>query len=230
MHIASAHAHVDAGYAPTPAPLVPATPSSPASRGTLTWPPSPWSMPRSGAPLMTSPTPIPVPTVTYAHDERSYPSARAAMNSASAGALTSVSNASGKLSGRFSPRRSGPKMSVSRHPGLGVVVMYPYRGDVWRCRSIGPKLATPSVSNSRAASHATTCASTASGRSPVANDARSTTRVGSPAAIATTHVVPPASTPAYRTSRTMGNFASAGILLERMHHKRAHRVHVTYVV
>ena len=71
---------------------------------------------------------MPVPTVMYAHDEcggapASVADADPRRHSASAGAFTSVSNASGKFSASRRPLRSGPSTSVFRQPALGVVVM-----------------------------------------------------------------------------------------------------------
>jgi len=123
--------------------LDPVNEASAGRRGTETCPASGCMMPCTGAPFTTRPTPMPVPTVMYAH-EVMFASASlffACRYSASAGALTSVSKSTGTLR----TRRSGLRMSVFRHAVLGVVVMYPYVGEPFS-RSTGPNEATPRAS------------------------------------------------------------------------------------
>ena len=75
-------------------------------------------------------------------------------------------------------------------------------------RSTGPNVAMPMASNlpsaARASSHARTPPSVTIGSSVVGNSARSTMFSGTPSEIATTHVVPPPSTPANRFPLTLG--------------------------
>ena len=76
--------------------------------------------------------------------------------------------------------------------------MKPYVEALVGSRSTGPKVAIPEPSNGRSAARSSSQSRTiasVSRRVVVENSARSTMRSGSPSATATTHVVPPPSTP-----------------------------------
>jgi hypothetical protein len=102
--------------------------------------------PCTGWPFTINPTPMPVPTVTYARLVAAGPAACPCVNSNSAGAFTSVSKPTGTP--YFC---SAVSTSVCTHFAFGVVVMYPYVGEAVP-RSTGPNAATPSAAKGICAS------------------------------------------------------------------------------
>ena len=166
---------------------------SPALRATRMWPSSVWFMPNIDVPRTMVPTPMPVPTVTYAKSSR--PRAAPQRPSASAAPFTSVSKPTGTPAAAAEP--STPRRCRAS-PALVVDVMKPNVGEPAR-RSTGPNDAMPSARGApycdrQRSSTASICRSVSS-RSPVGR--RSTARTSSgPVPRMQTHLVPPNSTPA----------------------------------